>query len=399
MRRFLIGAVALLAVGASAAFLARDRLAASVEGGGGVAALFPWLGGEADRDFILVSGNIEAHESILSFKGVQSRIVELPFDEGQSVKAGTVIARVDDSDYRQQVSIAEAALNERTRQLDVAQQNVAAARRTIVSDQAEVSLRLLQYDRAQALMTKGAGTIDARDVAETALTQARAALDRDNALEAVAERTVEASIAAIQTAKANLELTRITLGYTTLVAPFDGVVLVRQAELGEVVAPGAAIVTLADIDHVWLRAYINETDIGKVRLGEAATVTTELVPRQELSGADFVDRRAGRVHAEKRRDPRGAGDARLSNPHRHRQSDARARPRPAGRREDRRQGAWDVMSGGRRLHPAPRAGASTGGVIARARRGAGTRNPSPACWGRIDAPALREEKDCEGPSP
>jgi len=57
---------------------------------------------------ILVSGNIEAHQSVLGFKLVQSRIVELPFDEGQWVDAGTLIARLDDSDYRQQVAINEA---------------------------------------------------------------------------------------------------------------------------------------------------------------------------------------------------------------------------------------------------------------------------------------------------
>ena len=102
-----------------------------------------------------------------------------------------------------------------------------------------MTLRQLEFDRAQALLTKGAGTTDARDVAETALEQARAALDRDNALEAVAERNVALAGAAISTAEANLDLTKITLGYTTLAAPFDGVILVRQAEVGEVVSPGA----------------------------------------------------------------------------------------------------------------------------------------------------------------
>ena len=72
--------------------------------------------------------------------------------------------------------------------------------------------------------------------------------------------------------------------YTTLKAPFDGVILVRQAELGEVVSPGAAIVTLADIGHVWLRAYVNETDVGKIRLGEAVTVTTDSYPGKEYPG-------------------------------------------------------------------------------------------------------------------
>ncbi len=83
------------------------------------------------------------------------------------------------------------------------------------------------------------------------------------------------------------------LGYTTLTAPFDGVILVRQAELGEVVSPGAAIVTLADIDHVWLRAYVNETDVGKIRLGEAATVTTNSYPGKEYAGRiSFISEQA-----------------------------------------------------------------------------------------------------------
>ena len=72
---------------------------------------------EVATDKLIVSGNIEAHESVVSFKAVQSRVVELPFDEGQWVKAGTVLARLDDSDYRQQVAINEAALQVQEQQL------------------------------------------------------------------------------------------------------------------------------------------------------------------------------------------------------------------------------------------------------------------------------------------
>ena len=259
-------------------------------GAGGAAAyrfqdiLVPWIEGKPNGEFILVSGNIEAHESVLSFKTVQSRIVELPFDEGQTVKAGTVIARVDDADYKQQVD------NRRGR----AQRPDAPARRRRAERRRDAPDRRqrrggrraeeLEFDRAQTLLTKGAGTIDARDVAETALKQSRAALERDKALEAAADKSVALAIANIGSARAALELAKIVLGYTTLTAPFDGVILVRQAELGEVVSPGAAIVTLADIDHVWLRAYVNETDVGKIRLGEAATVTTDSYPGKEYPG-------------------------------------------------------------------------------------------------------------------
>ena len=281
MRRLFIGLAALIVAGALA-YRSLDAAPAWLEQP--VEAVRTWLGTSPNSGFIVVSGNIEAHESMLSFKTVQSRIVELPFDEGQTVKAGTVIARADDTDLKQQVAIAEAALNASMRQLDVAEQAVDATRRTVISDEAEVALKEIEFDRAQTLVTKGAGTVDARDVAETALKQSHAALERDKALEAQADKSVALAIANIGSARANLDLAKIVLGYTTLKAPFDGVILVRQAELGEVVSPGAAIVTLADIDHVWLRAYVNETDIGRIRLGEAAAVTTDSYPGTQYPG-------------------------------------------------------------------------------------------------------------------
>jgi multidrug efflux pump subunit AcrA (membrane-fusion protein) len=72
----------------------------------------------------------------------------------------------------------------------------------------------------------------------------------------------------IKNAQASLKLAKIILGYTTLYAPFSGVILVRNAELGEDMQPGTPVFTLADLDHVCLRTYINETDIGRVRFGQ-----------------------------------------------------------------------------------------------------------------------------------
>lgn len=257
---------------------------------GGVAAyLFAapiraWIRPSAGAEALVVSGNIEAHESVVSFKTVQSRIVDLPFDEGQWVNAGTVLARVDSSDYSQQVTIARAALIVQQRQLAVAEENVEAAKKTILSDEADLELKQLEFDRAQALWMRGAGTTEARDQASAALKQSTAALARDKALEATAEANVLLAEASAQSAEATLGMAEIVLGYTTLLAPFDGVILVRQAELGEVAVPGAPIVTLADIGHVWLRAYVNEPDIGKVRFGGAAVVTTDTYPGKRYRG-------------------------------------------------------------------------------------------------------------------
>ncbi len=258
--------------------------------GGGVAAYSYWdtlatfLGGRRERQTILVSGNIEAHQSVLGFKTVQSRIVELPFDEGQWVKAGTLIARLDDSDYRQQVAIAEAALEVQRRQLATAEQNLAAASMTVEADAADLELKTADFNRADTLVQKGAGTVQGRDQAYAALRQSTAAHQRDQALQSAAERQVELASANIHNAKEALKMAQIVLDYTTLRAPFDGVIVVRQAELGEIMAPGTPVVTLADLDHVWLRAYINEPDIGKIRLGQPANVKTDTYPGNTYKG-------------------------------------------------------------------------------------------------------------------
>ncbi|MGP0088835.1 MAG: HlyD family secretion protein [Xanthobacteraceae bacterium] len=258
--------------------------------GGGVAALWNystlvrWLTSSDQAATILVSGNIEAHQSVLSFKTVQSRIVELPFDEGQWVKAETLISRVDDKDYRQQVTMGEAALEVQNRQLATAEQNLAATKKTVESDAADLELAKIEFSRADNLMQKGAGTVEARDQANAVLKKANAAIDRDQALEKSAERQVELAKANIRNAAEALKLAKIVLDYTVLVAPFDGVITVRQAELGEVMIPGTPVVTLADLDHIWLRAYINETDIGKIRLDQSAVVKTDTYPGKSYKG-------------------------------------------------------------------------------------------------------------------
>jgi HlyD family secretion protein len=105
----------------------------------------------AATDSLLVSGNIEAHESVVSFKAVQSRVVELPFDEGQWVTAGTLLAKLDDSDYRQQVAINEAALHVQEQQLASAMQKLEAARATVADDNADLGQKNIDYGRSQKL--------------------------------------------------------------------------------------------------------------------------------------------------------------------------------------------------------------------------------------------------------
>lgn len=237
-----------------------------------------------DTNVLLLSGNIEAHESVLSFKTVQSRIIELPFNEGQWVAKGAVLAVVDAADYRQQMVIAEANLVVQQRQLESARQNLYTAGRTLLVDQAELKQRQLDWQRALDLQQKGFLSAATLDQSDTALKQAAAVLERDQSLQAAAARNVAVAQASVHNGEEAIALARIIIGYTTLTAPFDGVVSVRKAELGEVVVPGTPVLTLADLDHIWLRAYVNEADLGRVRLGQAVTVSSDSHPTKRYSG-------------------------------------------------------------------------------------------------------------------
>jgi HlyD family secretion protein len=233
---------------------------------------------------IRLSGNIEAHESVLSFKSVQSRIVELPFDEGQWVEAGTPLARVDDLDYRQQVVVSQAALRVHEEQAAAALQRLEAARKTVLRDEADVEQREIDYRRATALWENRVISANEHDLAATALRESGAGHLRDQALEAAAEKDVTVAEASVRSAQENVKLAQIILGYTRLYAPFSGVILVRNAEVGEQVQPGTPVFTLADLDHVWLRAYVNETDVGRIRWGQSATISTDSYPGRTYAG-------------------------------------------------------------------------------------------------------------------
>jgi len=224
---------------------------------------------------LLVSGNIEAHESLVSFKTVQSRIVDLRFDEGQWVAAGTQLARLDDSDYQKQVDVDQAALAVQQKELSSSLEKLAAAKATVTDDEADLAEKSVDNNRSRELFRQGVIGAQTNDLATTAARQSRAALVRDQANVRAAENDVEVAKASIEQARQTLQLAKIMLGYTVLRAPFSGVVLVRQAELGEVMLPGSPVMTLADLDHIWLRGYISETDLERVRWGQPATITTD----------------------------------------------------------------------------------------------------------------------------
>lgn len=242
---------------------------------------------------ITLSGNIEAHESLISFK-VQGRVIDLPIEEGQEVGPGQLLARLDDADYQQKLRIDAANVQVRESNLALAlagtrEQEIKAAQETMAEAQADFQQKKLDYERAQRLYSRDAISAQDRDLAETAMKRSQAAFRAaqqrfSQALEGSRKEDIAIARANVQQARANLGLSRVNLDYTVLHAPSEGVITVRQAELGEVVVPGTPIVTLSDLDHIWLRAYIAETDLGRVHWGQDATITTDTYPGKQYHG-------------------------------------------------------------------------------------------------------------------
>jgi membrane fusion protein YbhG len=256
--------------------------------------LYPkWFAKRRVATELKLSGNIEAHESLVSFK-VPGRIIGLPIEEGQAVQTGELLARLDDNDYRQEVAIDEANVGVRDSQLTLAlagtrSQDIDAAHQSVLEAKADLAQKQTDLSRYDALFRKDEIPAQMRDQAQTNVDRAQANYERqtqvyEKLLAGTRKEEIAVARASLRQAQQTLQMARIKLGYTILAAPFTGVILVREAELGEVALPGAPVVTLADLDHVWVRVYIPETDLGRIHRGEEVTVRTDTYPGKRYHG-------------------------------------------------------------------------------------------------------------------
>jgi len=262
--------------------------------GGAVAYFHPqWFRKRAAENMLKLSGNIEAHESLVSFQAA-GRVVSLPVEEGMSMKTGDLLARIDNNEFRQQVTVDKAAAHMRSQQLALGlagsrTQDIEAAKLAMLDALADLNQKKKDYARYQALYEKDEIPGQTRDLAATNVTRAQdtyeiAQQTYNERLEGTRKEELAVDRATLHQAEQTVDLSRIQLSYTVLRAPFNGVVLVRQAELGEGVSPGTPIVTLGDLDHLWVRVYVPETDLGKVNLEQFVNVHTDSFPGKTYLG-------------------------------------------------------------------------------------------------------------------
>ena len=268
---------------------------------------------------IPLTGVIDGNEYIVSPQ-MTGRIVNLTVDEGSVVKKGDLIAELDDRELEASLAAAKANVASLDAQVTEANHNYswtsnqtdasvseAQARVTSAKAQLEPAHAQLWRDendlkRMQQLFDKGEVSAQERDHAEAAVRISRAnvsALEQAvNAYAATVDvaqanrQQVPARKSAVSTMMAQMEQARASeaqmttqLGYTKIYAPIDGIVSVRVAKQGEVVSIGSPIIVVVDINHLWVRASVEESYADAIKFGQKLTV--ELPSGNKIEGSVF----------------------------------------------------------------------------------------------------------------
>jgi HlyD family secretion protein len=254
-------------------------------------ARFGW-DGHARNEFTLY-GNVDIRQVNLGFR-VNGRISELSVDEGDIVKGGTIIAKLDDQPYEYAVRSAEANVAALSATLDKLKAGprpteIAQARANYNESLADLQNANLAYDRASEQRPQG--TISEASLENAAARRAMASARADasdQALKLLEEGTRTEDIAAaeaqLKAAEATLASARTSREDTKLRAPNDGVILSRVHETGAIVSPSDTVYVLSLTKPVWIRSYVAEGDLGRLHPGMTVQVTSDTRPNEAYEG-------------------------------------------------------------------------------------------------------------------
>jgi len=224
------------------------------------------------------NGRLEADEIDIDTKFV-GRIATLFADEGDMVRADQLVALMDTRDLEASLKKAQAMVSQAQRTLDEAKANLA-------QQQAQAKLAQQELDRTSALVPKGFATVEQFDQRRQQMDAAAAALDAATARVGAAEHALEA-------AQHDVELYRVHIVDNALVAPREGRIQYRVANVGEVLPAGGKVFTMLDTSYVYMDVYLPTAQAGRVRLGSDARIVLDAYPAHVIPAkVAFVARQA-----------------------------------------------------------------------------------------------------------
>lgn len=247
----------------------------------------------ADSGELTLYGNIDIRQVSLAFDG-SGRIAELRAEEGDSVKAGQVIGRLDTSTLELQARQAEAQVDAQKQALlklrnGSRPEEITQAKAQLASAEASATLAEQSLSRVILLRSTGTSSAQALDQARSEASAARAQVVQLRAALQLAEagaraEDIGAAEAELAAAEASLALLRHQIDQGQLKAPVDAVVRSRLREPGDMVTSSSAIFALALTEPKWTRVYASEPDLGRIRPGMAVQVFTDSNPNRPIAG-------------------------------------------------------------------------------------------------------------------
>ena len=264
------------------------------------AATWAWMAHRpgVDPDELTLYGNVDIRQVSLAFNATE-RIAEIRVREGDKVrvKAGQVLGELDTRTLQLQAAQAEAQIAAQTQVLQRLKtgsrpEEVAQSRAQVAAAQADAELARQQLERLQSIRQTTAGrAVSQQDLDAAQARQKVAQAQLENARKAqqlvvTGPRKEDIAQARSQLAAARAEqaLIQRQIDESELHAPIDAVVRARLLEPGDMASPQRPVFTLAITDPKWVRAYVTEADLGRIRPGMAATLSTDSHPGQPLQG-------------------------------------------------------------------------------------------------------------------
>lgn len=221
----------------------------------------------------IASGNGRIEAKLVDITSKEAlRIKEILADEGDLVEPGQALARMDTATLNAQMAQARA-------NVAGAKEKLAVAEASIVQCKSQLDLAKIQAERARKLLAEHAGSQDNYDVRKTAV-------ETDAASLAQAQSQLDSAKADLVAAEANVEVIKSQIDDATLTAPVRGRVLYRLAEPGEVVGAGGKVLTLVNLQDVYMEIYLPAEQAIRMKMGAEARLTVDVLPGR--AGAGYV---------------------------------------------------------------------------------------------------------------
>jgi len=229
---------------------------------------------KADSELIIAevmgTGTLEARVHTMISPKLTGRLAQVLVDQSDKVVKGQKLLTLDDEDLRQQVEMAKA-------ELSFAQAGVEKAVSQIKSAQATEKQAKSSFDRQSKLVSSGAVSMDAFEKVQQQFEVAQAGLSQAQSAKIEAEKLVAKDDASLQFAQAQL-------AYTVITAPFDGLIVKRSRDPGDIVVPGSMVLDMISLDQLWISAWLDETLLSKLKVGQTSKIVFRSDPKTELSG-------------------------------------------------------------------------------------------------------------------